>query len=140
MYLLKLIQLIVGGGNASGYAVKEFVDQNAVAPGNIGVLTEESVCPYERPALTKAYLHPPHAKVRARLPGFHTCVGGGGERQDREWYSKRGVDMKTGVVVTKIDNKQKLVQTEDGTHITYENLLFATGARAISLAEIGVKG
>jgi hypothetical protein len=26
----------------------------------------------------------------ARLPGFHTCVGGGGERQGPEWYTEKG--------------------------------------------------
>ena len=37
---------------------------------------------YERPALSKNYLFPENP---ARLPGFHTCVGGGGERQTPEW-------------------------------------------------------
>jgi monodehydroascorbate reductase (NADH) len=26
----------------------------------------------------------------ARLPGFHTCVGGGGERQEAAWYESKG--------------------------------------------------
>lgn len=26
----------------------------------------------------------------ARLPGFHTCVGGGGERQEPAWYESKG--------------------------------------------------
>ena len=42
---------------------------------------------YERPALSKAYLFPENP---ARLPGFHSCVGGGGERQAPEWYSEHG--------------------------------------------------
>jgi len=42
---------------------------------------------YERPALSKAYLFPENP---ARLPGFHTCVGGGGERQLPEWYAENG--------------------------------------------------
>lgn len=25
-----------------------------------------------------------------RLPGFHTCVGGGGEKQPPEWYKEKG--------------------------------------------------
>jgi hypothetical protein len=27
----------------------------------------------------------------ARLPGFHTCVGGGGEKQLPEWYKDNGM-------------------------------------------------
>ena len=42
---------------------------------------------YERPALSKAYLFP---EAPARLPGFHACVGGGGERQLPEWYTQHG--------------------------------------------------
>ena len=42
---------------------------------------------YERPALSKAYLFP---EAPARLPGFHSCVGGGGERQLPEFYAQHG--------------------------------------------------
>ena len=42
---------------------------------------------YERPALSKAYLFPENF---ARLPGFHTTVGGGGDRQDPQWYKDNG--------------------------------------------------
>lgn len=45
------------------------------------------VVAYERPALSKGYLAP---EGGARLPGFHTCVGGGGERQAPEWYTEKG--------------------------------------------------
>ena len=26
----------------------------------------------------------------ARLPGFHTCVGSGGDKQLPEWYAEKG--------------------------------------------------
>ena len=29
-------------------------------------------------------------QVRARLPGFHTCVGTGGDRQTPDWYAEKG--------------------------------------------------
>lgn len=29
----------------------------------------------------------------ARLPGFHTCVGSGGERQTPEWYADNGTGL-----------------------------------------------
>jgi hypothetical protein len=48
---------------------------------------QQKVVSYERPALSKAYLFPEGA---ARLPGFHTCVGGGGERQEPGWYAAKG--------------------------------------------------
>lgn len=129
--------LVVGGGNASGYAVKEFIAQG-VGPGKIGIVTAEPVAPYERPALTKAYLHPPTAKVRARLPGFHTCVGGGGERQTPEWYAEKGVTFIQGKA-TGLNLGSKTVQLESGS-AKYEKLIIATGTRALRVSQFGVKG
>lgn len=37
--------------------------------------------------MSKAYLFP---EKPARLPGFHSCVGMGLERQDAEWYKAKG--------------------------------------------------
>lgn len=35
----------------------------------------------------------------ARLPGFHTSVGGGGERQTPEWYKEKGIEYKLNTPV-----------------------------------------
>lgn len=129
--------LVVGGGNAAGYACREFVAQGVPA-GAVGILTAEPVPPYERPALTKAYLHPPTAKVRARLPGFHTCVGGGGERQTSEWYEEKGIELVNGRA-TSVDLASKSVAIDGGT-ITYQKLILATGVKALKVSSFGVKG
>eukprot|EP00933_Yihiella_yeosuensis_P046678 TRINITY_DN42266_c0_g1_i1.p1 TRINITY_DN42266_c0_g1~~TRINITY_DN42266_c0_g1_i1.p1 ORF type:complete len:436 (+),score=115.62 TRINITY_DN42266_c0_g1_i1:72-1379(+) len=129
--------LIVGGGNAAGYACREFVAQG-VGAGKIGIISEEPVAPYERPALTKAYLHPPSAKVRARLPGFHTCVGGGGERQTPEWYTEKGISFVNGKA-SSVDLAAKKVKVADDV-IEYQKLILATGTRALKVSQFGVKG
>mmetsp|Transcript_18002 Transcript_18002/g.42062 ORF Transcript_18002/g.42062 Transcript_18002/m.42062 type:complete len:445 (+) Transcript_18002:69-1403(+) len=129
--------VVVGGGNSAGYACREFVAQG-VAPGRIAMMSREHVLPYERPALTKAYLHPPSAKVRARLPGFHTCVGGGGERQTSEWYEEKGIACLQGAC-TGVDFAAKTLQSTDGS-IAYDKLFIATGASALRLSAFGVKG
>lgn len=116
------------------------MDQGGVVPGELAIISEETVCPYERPALTKAYLHPPSAKVRARLPGFHTCVGGGGDRQDDQWYKTKGIQVFTDVKVVQIDCGKKEVFTHAGQKLTYDTLMFATGARPVTLQSIGVSG
>jgi len=130
--------LVVGGGNAAGYACREFVAQGVSGPGRVGIVTAEPVPPYERPALTKAYLHPPTAKVRARLPGFHTCVGGGGERQVLEWYGEKGIELIQGKA-ERVDRSSKRVKVGD-TECTYQKLILATGARALKVSSFGVKG
>ncbi|CAD7924360.1 unnamed protein product [Amoebophrya sp. A120] len=119
--------VIVGGGNASGYVVRTLVE-NGVAGSDICLVGSEEKHPYERPALTKAYLHAPGSKVRARLPGFHTCVGGGGERQTPEWYGEKGVTVKLGTKVTALDSGKKCVSTSSNEEITAQKALFvATG-------------
>jgi len=128
--------LIVGGGNSAGYACKEFVAQNV--EGKVGMIMAEPVAPYERPALTKAYLHPPSAKVRARLPGFHTCVGGGGERQVPDWYDAKGIELIKGKAES-VDLEAKSVKVGDAEY-KYGKLLLATGCTAIRVSQFGVKG
>ncbi|KAJ0027971.1 hypothetical protein Pint_35925 [Pistacia integerrima] len=78
--------VILGGGVAAGYAAREFAKQG-VKPGELAIISKEAVAPYERPALSKAYLFP---EGTARLPSFHVCVGSGGERLLPEWYKEKG--------------------------------------------------
>lgn len=128
--------LILGGGVAAGYAAREFV-KLGLGPGELGIISKEAVAPYERPALSKAYLFPEGA---ARLPGFHVCVGSGGERLLPEWYTEMGIDLILNVEVTKADLASKTLTTEAGAAYTYDNLIIATGATFIKLSDFGVQG
>ena len=53
--------VVVGGGNSAGYFCRAFAAAKAKIDGGIAVLSAESVAPYERPALTKAYAGIPTA-------------------------------------------------------------------------------
>ncbi|CAJ2676518.1 monodehydroascorbate reductase, chloroplastic/mitochondrial [Trifolium pratense] len=117
--------VIVGGGNAAGYAARTFVE-HGVADGRLCIVTKEGVAPYERPALTKAYLFPPEKKP-ARLPGFHTCVGSGGERQTPEWYKEKGIEMLYEDPVENIDIEKQTLTTSSGKLLKYGSLIIATG-------------
>ncbi|GLC35869.1 hypothetical protein PLESTB_000514300 [Pleodorina starrii] len=126
--------IILGGGNASGYAARTFVE-NGLKAGELAIVTEEPYCAYERPALSKGYL-----LGAARLPGFHTCVGVGGERQAPEWYTEKGITYLTSSRVAKADLANKALTLEDGEALSYEQLIIATGARPVKLTEFGVPG
>lgn len=128
--------VILGGGNSAGYAAKQFVELDG-APGELCIISDESVVSYERPALSKAYLFPENA---ARLPGFHTCVGGGGERQSPEWYKEHGIEFKVSTRVTGVDVSKKSITTETGQTITYDKLIVATGARPTTLTDFKSPG
>jgi monodehydroascorbate reductase (NADH) len=119
--------VVVGGGNSAGYFAR------AVAAGrgaDLCIVGAEDVLPYERPALSKAFLHkegPP------RLPGFHTSVGGGGERQTQEWYDTHGVEVMLSTRITAADLATKTLTTDAGTSITYDKLVVAVGCTALKL-------
>ncbi|KAG5382700.1 hypothetical protein IGI04_034170 [Brassica rapa subsp. trilocularis] len=120
--------VIIGGGNAAGYAARTFVE-NGMADGRLCIVTKEAYAPYERPALTKAYLFPPEKKP-ARLPGFHTCVGGGGERQTPDWYKEKGIEMIYEDPVTGADFEKQTLTTNTGKQLKYGSLIIATGCTA----------
>lgn len=128
--------IVLGGGVAAGYAAREFVTLGLL-PGELAIISKESVAPYERPALSKAYLFPEGA---ARLPGFHTCVGSGGERLLPEWYSEKGIELILNTEVVKVDLSKKTLTSAAGINFKYGTLIIATGATFIRLSDFGVQG
>ncbi|XP_052171357.1 monodehydroascorbate reductase, chloroplastic/mitochondrial [Diospyros lotus] len=125
--------VIVGGGNAAGYAARTFVE-HGMADGKLCIVSKEAYAPYERPALTKAYLFPPDKKP-ARLPGFHTCVGSGGERQTPEWYKEQGIEILYEDPVIGIDIDKQTLTTNSGKLLKYGSLIVATGSTASRFPE-----
>lgn len=122
--------VVVGAGNAAGYAARQFIE-NGVSKGEVCIIGDEPVAPYERPALSKAVL----VNEKVRLPGFHTCVGGGGDRQPPEWYEQNGIDTMLSCSVKKLDVNEKRVELEDGRAVVAsEAVIVATGASAIRLS------
>lgn len=125
--------VIVGGGNAAGYAARQFVEHD-LADGKLCIVSKEAYAPYERPALTKGYLFPLDKKP-ARLPGFHTCVGSGGERQTPDWYEQKGIEMIYEDPVTDVDTEKQTLKTQSGKALKYGSLIIATGCTASRLPE-----
>eukprot|EP01018_Ginkgo_biloba_P016200 Gb_02116 [translate_table: standard] len=128
--------IIAGGGVAGGYAAREFV-KLGLKPGELAIISKEAVAPYERPALSKAYLFPEGA---ARLPGFHVCVGSGGERQTPEWYAEKGIELILNTEVVKADLTTKTLTSAAGTTFKFDALVIATGSTFIKLSDFGVQG
>ena len=120
--------VVVGGGNSAGYFARAVVAAGRGA--DLLICSAEEVLPYERPALTKAFLN---ETGPARLPGFHTSVGGGGERQNQEWYDANGVEVHLGTRVVAWDPSAKTVTTDKSTSIGYEKLIVAIGCTALKL-------
>ncbi|CAL5411193.1 unnamed protein product [Camellia sinensis] len=104
------------------------------------------VAPYERPPLSKAYLFPNklHNAIcfatPARLPGFHVCVGSGGERLLPEWYVEKGIVLILNTKIVKADLASKTLVSAAGETFNYHFLIIATGSSVIRLIDFGVQG
>ncbi|KAG8072053.1 hypothetical protein GUJ93_ZPchr0006g45431 [Zizania palustris] len=131
------VYVILGGGVAAGYAALEFARRGGYSRGELCIISEEAVAPYERPALSKGYLLP---EGPARLPGFHTCVGANDELLTTKWYKENGIELVLGTKVMAADIRRKTLLTATGETISYKNLIIATGARALKLEEFGISG
>uniref|UniRef100_A0A6N2KLB1 monodehydroascorbate reductase (NADH) n=1 Tax=Salix viminalis TaxID=40686 RepID=A0A6N2KLB1_SALVM len=159
--------VIIGGGVSAGYAAREFGKQG-VKPGELAIISKEAVAPYERPALSKAYLFPEgnldfidiklgffsisttqdsfvhHENLfdvgTARLPGFHVCVGSGGERLLPEWYKEKGIELILSTEIVKADLAAKTLVSAAGEIFKYHILIIATGSAVIRLTDFGVQG
>ncbi|KGN59111.1 monodehydroascorbate reductase, seedling isozyme-like [Cucumis sativus] len=128
--------VIVGGGVSAGYAAREFVKLGLKA-GELAIISKEAVAPYERPALSKAYLFP---ESPARLPGFHVCVGSGGQRLLPGWYKENGIELILSTEIVKADLAAKSLTTASGETFKYQILVIATGSTVIKLSDFGVEG
>ena len=93
---------------------------------------EESQCVLH----TDTYRHIIPSAGTANLPGFHTCVGGGGECQGPEWYASHGIDLLLNTTVQSADVAGKSLTTSEGV-IKYGTLIIATGASTINLKDFG---
>ncbi|MEL6750929.1 MAG: NAD(P)/FAD-dependent oxidoreductase, partial [Pseudomonadota bacterium] len=111
--------VIVGGGQAAVSAAAKLRALDDAA--SITIISEESVLPYQRPPLSKAYLSGEMPLDRLQL-------------RPREWYDEAGVDIRLGTRAENLDLDTQTVQTTDGD-VPFDRLLIATGTRVRRLPE-----
>jgi len=104
--------VVVGGGQAGGIAVGKLRDEGF--DGDLTLIGDEPVVPYERPTLSKEFLraerddHPP---VRPE-----------------PWYAENEVELLVGARAERIDTGRRVVETSQG-EAAYDHLVLATGSR-----------
>lgn len=114
--------LIIGNGAAGATAAEEI--HRLDARGEIVILSAEKYPMYSRPGLAYVIINEiPAQQVIARQP---------------EWYAQKRIQVihNTGA---KVDVATHRVQLTDGTFLTYDRLLIATGARAVPLSYPGAQ-
>lgn len=110
--------IVIGAGQAGQSVVTTLRARGF--DGQITLIGEEPVPPYQRPPLSKAYLS-------------------GEIGEDRLWvqtpqaWDEQKVDMRTGLRALAIDRDGKSVTFDDGSSQAYDHLVFATGSRVREL-------
>ena len=105
--------VIVGGGLAGAKAAEGARGRGF--EGEILIVGEEQMPPYERPPLSKAVL-------RGEAEPSSTQV------HDAAYYTDQKIEVITGVSVQKIDLPSRRLELSDGKAIGYDALLLTTGA------------
>lgn len=105
--------LIIGAGHAGG-AVAALLKASAFE-GEIVLVGEEPVPPYQRPPLSKAWL-----KGEADLDSLLL--------RPLDYYAEQGIRLRTGVRATAISREARTVDLSDGTVEAWDVLILATGS------------
>lgn len=105
--------VIIGGGQAGGWAAKTLRDEGY--QGTLSVISDEIHDFYERPPLSKAALKPESIELSRLFSKADT------EALDLQWYRP--------LRASHIDTDNKRVQLSDGRWLSFDKLLIATGGR-----------
>jgi 3-phenylpropionate/trans-cinnamate dioxygenase ferredoxin reductase subunit len=105
--------VIIGGGLGGAKAAEALREQGY--HGSITLISNEADAPYERPPLSKAYL-------AGQAPFEDALV------HPLPWYGEHDVDLRLSTSATAFDKDAHTVTLNDGTTLSYDKLLLATGA------------
>ena len=105
--------VVVGAGLAAAHVVATLREEGDDRP--ITLVGDEPDRPYERPPLSKGYLHGETARdeVFVHAPG---------------WYAEHGVETRFGTSATAVDRAARTVTLSDGDVLGYDHLVLATGS------------
>jgi len=115
--------VIVGAGHAGSELAMSARQQGWGGP--IVLVGEESLLPYQRPPLSKAFLA---GKADAESLAL----------RPKSAYDAARIDLRLGARVTRIDRGAHRIELADGTHIAYAKLALCTGGRPRQLACAGI--
>jgi apoptosis-inducing factor 3 len=112
-------QFVIIGAGAAGYAAAQTLREEGFR-GNVVMITREDRAPYDRPNLSKDYLHG-HAE-----PEWMPLRG-------EEFFKEHDIDLLLKREVTLVDARAKTITFESGETMEYDALLVATGGAPVRL-------
>ena len=112
-------QFVIIGAGAAGYAAAQALREEGFR-GNVVLITREDRAPYDRPNLSKDYLHG-HAE-----PEWLPLRG-------EDFFKEHDIQLLLNREVTRVDAHAKTILFESGETMDYDALLVATGAAPVRL-------
>ena len=112
-------QFVIIGAGAAGYAAAQTLREEGFR-GNVVMITREGRAPYDRPNLSKDYLHG-HAE-----PEWMPL------RPD-EFFNEHDIQLVFKKEVTSVDARSKTITFDDDDTMEYDALLVATGGAPVRL-------
>jgi len=112
-------QFVIIGAGAAGYAAAQTLREEGFR-GNVVMITREDRAPYDRPNLSKDYLHG-HAE-----PEWMPLRG-------EDFFKEHDIDLVLNKEVTRVDARRKTITFESGERMEYDALLVATGGAPVRL-------
>src|SRR5215471_8331868 len=112
-------KIVIVGGGAAGFAAAEMLRRERY-DGSIVMLSNDDAAPVDRPNLSKDYLagSAPEEWVPLR---------------DDSFYAENGIDLRLNSDVVGIDGRAREVALKNGSKVSYDRLLLATGAEPVRL-------
>ncbi|HCP81365.1 MAG TPA: pyridine nucleotide-disulfide oxidoreductase [Octadecabacter sp.] len=115
--------VVIGAGQAGASLVGKLRSEGF--EGEVTLLGGEASPPYQRPALSKAYLLGEMERERLFL-------------RPRDWYEKNNINLRTGTRAVSVDAAAQTVTIEGDEVLSYDHLAFTTGSHPRTLpAAIG---
>src|SRR5262245_29191544 len=114
--------VVVGGGQAAAQAVQSMRAHNFT--GAITLVCDEAHPPYQRPPLSKKYLAGELTRDRLYL-------------RPASFYAEKNVTLAQSRRAEELDLAARKVRLDDGSSLTYDRLVLATGSRVRRLSVPG---
>lgn len=114
--------VIIGGGQAAARCA--YALRSAGFAGQVTILGDEAHAPYERPALSKALLTDPDAAIPFVFPAAY--------------FADRAIELRSSCRAVAIDREKRSVACADGSILSYDRLVIATGSRIRTVTIEGI--